>query len=137
MLPSYEACPICQTDLKHRPMLNKPCPLIEKDKLSFVESVCNSKPENTHHLYFQLTSLYKEMMCEIITFPTRGFVVEVNYVLHCSRITFWNKAKYDDTLGIWTEAIPDVVELDNKLITLDYPSLDKMIRKVTNLASFL
>src|SRR5271156_1631850 len=85
MSSSHEKCPVCGKDLLHSKRLNQLC-IVLNMKMSFVESVCNNvveppadEIEYPQHLFFQVTSLYGELLYEKINFPFKSFEIEVNY----------------------------------------------------------
>lgn len=136
MIKAYETCPICHQAMIHSKRLNKSCPLIEKDKFSYVESVCNhtSTDKNNDmpsHVFFQITSLYNELLVEKICFPRDNFEIDVNYVLTSTILTYFNSS----TLSNYVEN--DKVVLKNRLVTLDYPDLIKARKKIKTLALFI
>lgn len=134
---SHEKCPVCGKDLLHAKYLNQLCVVLSQ-KTSFVESICNQvkelsdESEYPQHLFFQVTSLYGQLMYEKINFPSRNFEVEVNYikVSKQSVITYFNVANSASTTPATKLEI-------NRLLELDYPKLEKVIRKVKTLAPFL
>jgi hypothetical protein len=83
------------------------------------------------HVFFQITSLYNELLVEKICFPRDNFEIDVNYVLTSTILTYFNSS----TLSNYVEN--DKVVLKNRLVTLDYPDLIKARKKIKTLALFI
>lgn len=136
MLSSHETCPVCQRELKHAKYINKKCAALDGKAISFVESVCNLVTDEEHeyprHIFFQVTTLYKTCLMEKIQFPFDSFEVEVNYHRSNTIITYLPKP---DPFAANARPL-DKIEM-KRLLDLDYPSLEKVIKKAKTLALFL
>jgi hypothetical protein len=136
MLSSHEVCPICHREMKHAKYLNKECQALGGRRISFLESICNlvtdEEQEYPRHTFFQVTTLYGERLMEKIQFPFDSIEVEVNYHKSQSIITYLPKSD---------PYAPPVAQVDKiemkRLLSLDYPKLDKVIQKAKTLALFL
>jgi hypothetical protein len=134
---SHEKCPVCGKDLLHAKYLNQLCVVLSQ-KTSFVESVCNQMADPPDesvyptHLFFQITSLYGALLYEKINFPYKSFEVEVNY----TKIAKQSVITYFSPPNVLKSVPPTKLEI-NRLLELDYPKLEKVIRKVKTLAPFL
>jgi hypothetical protein len=136
MLPSHEKCPVCDITLKHNPRINRPAPIINQTKPGFyVESNCNN--DMTFHLFFQLSSKEGELLVEKITFPQLGREIEVNYTLNKTVLIYWCLPRFDPQTKKWVHGEPTRVEIKDNLVSLDYPTLDKAVKKIKTLALFL
>ena len=143
MLSSHEMCPVCKGELRHIKYINKACKIAGGKAMSFVESVCNnvgdlkSTSDIPIHQFFQVTSLYSERLFEKVEFPDQGRAVEVNYVLHESIMWYYPKPEFniqDPNTKAWTP--PEKIAF-KRLLTLDYPKLEKTINKFNVLVPFL
>lgn len=139
MIPAHEICPICNEAIRHIKYINKTCHILDNKKMSFVESVCNqpdvmsdNKPYPIH-LFFQVTSLYGELLYQKVQLITHNFEADVNYPLHKS--SFLLMAKPDIYATTYTP--PDIVKLDNRLLEFDFPNLEKLINKANTCKMFL
>jgi len=146
MLPSHEVCPICNKKIHHIKCISKKCPILNIDSLSFIESICNNvdttiidkKIEHSIHLFFEITSLYGELLYMKVNFPyyNSGVDVEVNYSLHKSTITYFNKPIFDKN-KFRINKFAEILVLENRLLELDFPTLEKTIKKIKTIAPFL
>lgn len=124
-------CPICNKQLKHIKRVYHPCPILNKPRLSFIESVCNisSNIENsTTHQYYQISSMYLDLYFEKINFTQKSFEIEVNYVLSNTQISYFVKSGH---IGE-----PTTIKYDY-IFELDYPDLEKTLKKIKTLALFI
>lgn len=147
MLSSHERCPICQKDFVNAKYLAKPCAVINKTSLSYIESICNrsewtSSPSPIpEHSFFQITSLYGELLFQKILFAHLNAEVEVNYVLDESVITYFPKADIHCITQINLSPspfkMPEKVIVKRRRFDLDFPFLSKTINKIKTLAPFL
>lgn len=149
MLSSHEKCPICGIELHHIKYLDKPCKIAGGKKLSYLESVCNKiidfkdpNPDLPYHQYFQVTSLYGTILFESVQFTNIGRVVTVNHITMTSEIIYHppgdrhsitNPTPY--VPGPTT--LPQILEFKNRILSLDYPKLEKIREKINVLAPFL
>lgn len=146
MSSSHETCPICHRELVHAKYLNRPCKIAGGQAMSFLESTCNNvdfskpSPDYPFHLFFQVSSLYETKLFESVSFPDINRLVSVNYVTMTSEITYYGPS---DTHFITsphaptTFTPPQIVTVKNKVLTLDYPKLEKIRDKIRILAPFL
>ena len=139
MHPAHESCPICKCELMHSKYLARKCKIADDKVLSYIESVCSHvdfeapSPDYPYHLFFQVVSLYNDILFQSIDFPDMGRRVEVNYVLHVSKIIYAPKVDVHATQ--WSP--PDILEFKGKLLDLDYPKLEKIRNKINTLIPFL
>lgn len=136
MLSSHEKCPICGEEMKHAKYLNKKCLALNDKIICYVESICNrvedQEREYRRHLFFQVTTLYGELLMEKIQFPFDSIEIEVNYHKSQSIITYLPKPD-----PYRPNAVPvDKVEIP-RLLVLDYPKLEKTINKAKTLVLFI
>jgi hypothetical protein len=123
----------------HVKYLARKCKIANDKVLSYVESVCNhvdfgaDSPDYSYHQFFQVVSLYNDMLFQSIDFPDMGRRVEVNYVLNLSKIIY--APKVDIHATHWSP--PDILEFKGKLLDLDYPKLEKIRNKISVLIPFL
>jgi len=137
MINPHEICPVCHSNMIHSKHINKNCPLIEKDKFSYVESICNQSSTDKNndmpdHIFFQITSLYNELLLEKIHFPRPkdNFEITVNYVLASTILTYFNSSTLANYKGNENVIL-------NRIITLDYPDLIKARNKIKTLVLFI
>jgi hypothetical protein len=134
MLSAHETCPICNKPLLFAKYINKDSGIMKK-KFSWAEGICNKGIDNYQHVFFQISSLYGERLFEKISFAAKSCEIEVNYVDHYSQINYWPKVNQD--IHNASSSIPESVRIDNKLVDLDYPLLEKATNKIKTLALFL
>lgn len=142
MLSSHETCPICGKGLLHSKKLNQPCAVVDNKKMSFVESICNTNntdinQEFPHHIFFQVTSLYGELLYQKIDLIKYNCEVDINYTSHSSQLKYLKPSRWNEGTQTWQGGQIDVVPLENFLLDFDYPKLEKIIKKVKTLAPFL
>lgn len=144
MLSSHEICPICGKELLHSKKLNQSCAVVDHKKMSFVESICNTGSNDIEHgspahIFFQITSLYGCLLFQKIHLANHNFEVDINYTKHTSTITYLPRQNiFDQKTQTWiTNFQPEKVPLEEVLLDLDYPKLEKIIKKVKTLAPFL
>ncbi len=145
MLSSPDKCPVCRGDFVNAKYLAKPCPLLSKNNFSFVESICNqvnflqTDTDYPYHAYFQITSLYGELLFQKIDLLMYTASIEVNYVLDQTVITYLPKADiHCITLpNNNTPKQPEKITIQGKKVELDYPLLRKTINKIKTLAPFI
>lgn len=146
MLSSHEKCPVCLKDFHHAKYINKDCPIINQPKFSFVESICNRgidftiKTSYPPHTFFQLSSLYNEMLFQKVDFPDKNVWIEINYPLHQTVLVYTPKADIHcvtQPMVIPTPVVQPEKLILNKLIDLDFPMLEKALNKIRVFAPFL
>ena len=113
----FPNCPICFGQLMEMKYLCKPAPIIDKKRFSYIEFRCE-KPD---HNFFQMSSLYKDTLVQMVSFIEEKIGIEINYVLKKSAIFHLNIE----------EDISDIIEVDHTLI-LNYQSPHKIINKLKN-----
>ena len=131
-MKAYEVCPICSKNLIHITRIRKPCVVLDEKNFSFVESICNHSDLADigqglpTHLYIQIVSLYGDLLYEKIDFPTKNYIIIVNYVSRSTELTYYSLK------------LPTAKKIKfKKVITLDYPELTKVKQKIKTLALFL
>jgi hypothetical protein len=142
-MKSYENCPVCQRCLIHSKRICRKCTIARGQILSFVESVCNQcnnsdavlglskiNHDLPNHIFFQVSSLYGNLLFEKVYFPPKCIEVEVNYVLSLSKLI------YLPTNALSDRHFTEVV-LNGYLIKLDYPLLEKTQKRIKTLAAFV
>jgi len=136
-MKAHEKCPVCQRSLNSYTHLCNKCIVTGGQILSYIEYTCNSDilnvlqggPNNINHLFAQVSSLYGDLFFEKVYFPLKSIEVEVNYVLHLSKLIYLPKVNSNrDT----TEVI-----VKGHLIKLDYPHLERAQKRIKNLAVFV
>lgn len=130
MLPSRENCPVCNKQLQHIKRLNKPCVLINKPSLSYVESVCNTSnsPDAVGHHYFQISSLYSELLYEKVGIYDINSEVSLVYPSHKTVVRLWPQP--------FSNQQSEQIEFPN-IWKLDYPKLEKISEKIKVIKAFL
>jgi hypothetical protein len=117
----------------HSKHLNRTCKIAGGKERSFLESVCNKSTLNPDdkfpHQFFQVSSLYGQILFQSVHFLDVGRVVQVNYVSNSSEIMYWAPSG--------GEGKPDILEFKNKIFEFDYPALEKIKNKTSVLAPFL
>jgi hypothetical protein len=145
MSSSHEVCPICSNELKHIKYLAKPCKIAGGKVMSFMESVCNNVPAEpvpgqSGHLFFQVTSLYGQLLFESVQFLESDRWVGVNYLMSCSEFAYYPKADIHcitQPTPLSPPAKVERLEFKNKILELDYPNLEKIKNKMNVLVPFL
>lgn len=138
MIPAHEKCPICHCELRHSKYINKHCLVLNK-KISYVESVCNQPDVMSDnksypiHLFFQVCSLYGELLYQKVQLITHYFEADINYPLHKSSILIFGKPDIYATVAV----PPDIINMDNRLLEFDFPQLEKLINKANTCKLFL
>lgn len=137
MLSSHEQCPICGRNFIHGKYLNKYCPVVEQI-ICYVESIYNHITQMTNieypvHTYFQVSSLYGEMLYQKVHFPFKDMEVEVNYTKKLNTITYFSKSDIHSTQ---ISMPPDKIEI-KRILELDFPHLTKILNKAKTLVLFL
>ena len=73
------------------------------------------------------------MLFQKVELTQQNVSLEINYVLHESVITYLPKLNRD----IDTVVLPERLVLATRLVELDFPFLEKSIKKMKTLANFL
>ena len=123
MLPSHKCCPICNKTLVSSRLINKKCDLFDGKAFSYIFSSCSV---DSKHYFMQYSSLYGEILFENIMPPNAKFIVAVNYVKSNSSISYLSSKRIESVTPIYLD----------RLLVLDYPSLDKIIDKANSLLLF-
>lgn len=133
MLHSHEVCPICKKEFKNIKYLNKKCGIASGEVMSFLESICHNSTldpkEDFPHSFFQVSSLYGQILFQSIDFIDLGRRVEINYISNSSNILFWPNPTSNGDLK--------TVHLENKILVFDFPYLEKIKEKTSTYALFL
>lgn len=136
MIKAHQTCPICNSEFVISKHVNERCVPLDM-KLSFIEYKCSqSKPYVLpKHSFFQITSLYGELLFEKIYFPKNTIVIEdcdikINYVAHDTIFSYFSNKEYRRTNS-------EKVHIKNRLVSMDYPHLTKAINKLKSLAMLL
>ena len=140
MLSSHETCPICKRGMIHSNKINKECLVLDNKKMSFVESICNQTAVDNNviqHVFFQITSLYGELLFTRVQLNNHALEITVNYPKHDSEIKYLTKAYFDHKTQTWSGGNPESIKFDNTLLDLDFPDLSKTIKRAKILAPFL
>lgn len=140
MLSSHETCPICNREMIHSKKINVPCLVVDNKKMSFVESICNQTVIDNHvieHVFFQITSLYGELLFTRVQLSNLALELTINYTKHNSEIKYLTKAHFDHKTQTWSGGTPEAINFDNTLLDLDFPDLSKTIKRAQMLAPFL
>ena len=133
MIKSHQICPVCQKQLINSTKLAQSCPLINKFRFSFIESICNHSNISDcgyhlpSHLFFQISDLYEERLLEKISFPEKYVEIEVNYILHLTTLNYFERPPSTEF---------KTIKLENRLIELDYPDLKNVINKIKTIGLF-
>ncbi len=131
-MKTYEVCPVCKKDLIYSTYIRKPCVVLNEKNFSFVESICNHSDiadigkNLPTHLYFQVASLYGDLLYEKVDFSGKSYSIIVNYVSHSTSLEYYSLEKSTEK-----------ILLKNRLIIWDFPDLTKAHNKIKTLALFL
>lgn len=118
-MQKHVRCPICKGELRSSASVCKPCPLLEKNNFSFSEQKCEK--DN----FYQICDLYDSLLLERVYFAHNETAIEVNYVLHKTVVSIDFK-----------KTSRKVLEFNNKLVSLDYPSLKVAKDKINTVLVF-
>lgn len=142
---SPKLCPICQTEMRAQRYINEPLDnhfrFVDKDKTSFIYYKCNLpdvKSDNKPypiHTYSLYTTLYDGDLYQGIYLYDINASIRIFHALYKTEIVYYSAEISSVPGGPATD--PDVIVLDNRLLTPDYPKLDKLIEKAKSLAPFL
>ena len=144
MLSSHEKCPVCGKEMRHIKYLNKKCGVLNNQAVSFVESVCSDvifakdmkKVEDyPYHQFFQVTSLYGDLYFQKVQFPDKNQEININYYTKKSEMIWYGSWKTDPVTGEDVTTEPITASID-AIIELDYPFLERTIRRFKSLLIF-
>lgn len=122
---SPEYCPICQYRLiQVVETAAKPCKRLDGLVISYVQSGCLKTPDS--HTYYQISSLYGHLYLEEIYFKDTNRSISVNYTKSKTTITYCTNGQISE----------EKIEIP-RILTLDYPKLEKIQEKMNILTPFL
>lgn len=128
----HKVCPLCGEGLVNSKFIRRDCPAIKKKNFSFVESRCNIyHSDDSSHIFFQIISLYGDMYCESISFPFKRIQVSIDYVNHITSLMYTKKSINFKPIP------PDIIDLKDTIIDIDYLNIDRTIKKVMNYRVFI
>lgn len=143
---SPKLCPICNDEMRSDRYINEPLSkhfyFVNKDKTSFIFYHCRRpdiKADNKPypiHTYSLYTTLYDGILYEGIYLIESNICVRIFNALYKTEIEYFSSLLEGKDPTAYIEE-SQIITLDNRLLSPDYPKLEKLLGKAKSLAPFL